>query len=187
MRIQWSPPSTQQWLKQPVRSLANFFRRKKPGSLQKFLCNKRRELRKKRFEPEGSEKYKEVNNNKKCTKKAKENWIEEQCNETEENLRKNNSKRAYQLLKDLTIVKQGKVTTVQDHWGKCLTEERWTEYCSELYNHKVNGDPSALNCPQDNYPILCKEMEAAVQSLEKGKSSGINNIPAELSKQVART
>ena len=27
------------------------------------LCNKRRELKKKRFEPEGSEKYKEVNNN----------------------------------------------------------------------------------------------------------------------------
>ena len=35
--IQWSPPSTQQWLKQPVRSLANIFRRKTPGSLQKFL------------------------------------------------------------------------------------------------------------------------------------------------------
>ena len=34
------------------------------------LCDKRRELRKKRFEPEGSEKYKEVNNNiKRCTKK----------------------------------------------------------------------------------------------------------------------
>ena len=40
------------------------------------LCYKRRELRKKRFEPEGSEKYKEVNNNiKRCMKKAKENWI----------------------------------------------------------------------------------------------------------------
>ena len=43
------------------------------------LCDKRRELRKKRFEPEGSEKYKEVNNNiKRCMKKAKENWIGEQ-------------------------------------------------------------------------------------------------------------
>ncbi|WP_419584635.1 hypothetical protein, partial [Thiolapillus sp.] len=51
------------------------------------------ELRKKRFEPEGSEKYKEVNNNiKRCMKKAKENWIGEQCSEIEENLRKNNSK-----------------------------------------------------------------------------------------------
>ena len=34
------------------------------------LCVKSRELRKKRFEPEGSEKYKEVNNNiKRCMKK----------------------------------------------------------------------------------------------------------------------
>ena len=40
------------------------------------LCNKRRELRKKSFEPEGAAKYKEVNNNiKRSMKKAKENWI----------------------------------------------------------------------------------------------------------------
>ena len=68
------------------------------------LCDKRRELKEKRFEPEGSEKYKEVNNNiKRCMKKAKDNWIGEQCSEIEENLRKNNSKRAYQLVKDLTL------------------------------------------------------------------------------------
>ena len=122
-------------------------------------------------------------------KKAKENWIGEQCSEIEENLKKNNSKRAYKLVKDLTTVKQGKVTTVQDRSGKCLTEEqqilnRWTEYCSELYNHKANGDPSVLNCTQtdteDDHPILRREVEAAVQSLKKGKSAGVNNIPAEL-------
>ena len=107
----------------------------KKKNLQKFLI-----CVTKRFEPEGAEKYKEVNNNiKRCMRKAKENWIGDQRSETEENLRKNNSKRAYQLVKDLTTVKQGKVTTVQDRSGKCLTEERqilnrWTEYCSELYN-----------------------------------------------------
>ena len=42
-------------------------------------------------------------------KKAKENWIREQCSEIEENLRKNNSKSAYQLVKGLTTVKQGKL------------------------------------------------------------------------------
>ena len=79
------------------------------------LCDKRRELRKKRFEPEGSEKYKEVNDNiYRCMKKAKQNWIGEKCSEIEENLRKNNSKTAYQLVKDLTTVKQGKATAVQD-------------------------------------------------------------------------
>ena len=89
------------------------------------LCDKRRELRKKRFEPGGSEKYKKVKNNiKRCTKKAKENWMGEQSSENEENLKKNNSKRAYHLVEDLTTVKQGKATTVQDRSGKCLTEER---------------------------------------------------------------
>ena len=76
-------------------------------------------------------------------KKAKENWIGEQRGEIEENLRKNDSKWVYQLVKDLITVKQGKATTVQDRSGKCLTEEReilnrWTEYCTELYNHKTN-------------------------------------------------
>ena len=81
------------------------------------LCDKRRKLRKKKFEPEGSEKYKDVNNSiKRCMKKTKENWIGEQCSEIKENLKKKNSKRAYQLVKDLTTVsvKQGKATTVQD-------------------------------------------------------------------------
>ena len=49
------------------------------------------------------------NNIRRCTKKAKENWTEEQCREIEENLRKNYSKRAYQLEKDLTTVTQGKL------------------------------------------------------------------------------
>ena len=104
------------------------------------------------------------------------------------NLRKN-SKMAYQLVEVLTTVKQGKATTVQDLSGKCLTGEReilnrWTEYCSALYNYKANGDPSLLNCPQtdteDVHPILRREAEAAEQSLKKGKSAGVDNIPAEL-------
>ena len=118
------------------------------------MCDKRRELRKKRFEPEGSEKYKEGNNNiKRCVKKAKENRLGEQCSEIEDSMRKNKSKRAYQLVKDLTTTKQEKAAVVQGRSGTCLTEERqmlnrWTEYCSELYNYKASGDPSALKCPQ---------------------------------------
>ena len=89
---------------------------------------------------------------------------------------------------DLTTVKQRKATTVQDRSGKCLTEERkilnrWTKYCSELFNYKANRDPSLLNCPQtnteDDHPILRSEVEAAVQSLKKGKSVGVENIPAD--------
>ena len=76
-------------------ALANIVRKKKKNWITAEildLCHKRRELKKRRFEPEGSEKYKEVNNNiKRCTKRAKEHWAGEQCSEIEENLRKNNS------------------------------------------------------------------------------------------------
>ena len=107
-------------------------------------------------------------NIKRCMKKAKENWMGEQCSLIEENLRKNNSKRTYQLVKDLTNVKQGKVATVQNRVEKRISEEReslnrWTEYCSELYNHKANADPSVLNCTEtdteDDHPILHRRLQ----------------------------
>ena len=159
-------------------SLANIIIRKKPWVTADILdlCDKRRKLKKKRFEPEGSGKFREVNNIKRCIKKAKENWIGEQCSEIEENLRKNKSKRAYQLMKNLTTVKRGKATTVQDHSGKRLTEEReilnrWTEYCNELNNHKANGDPSVLDCPQtdkeDDHPILHKKSGGCSTTIEE--------------------
>ena len=53
-----------------------------------------------------------------------------------------------------------------------------------MYKHKANKYPLVLDCPQtdteDDHPNLRKEVEAAVQSLKKGKSAGVDNIPAEL-------
>ena len=85
--------------------------------------------------------------------------------------------------------KQGKPTIIQDKSGKCLTEEneilnRWTEYCSDLYNYETDGDPIVLDCPQildeEHHPILREEVEAAVKALKMGKSAGVDNIPAKL-------
>ena len=100
------------------------------------MCDQRRELRKKRFEPEGIEKYKEVNSNiNRCMKRAKEIRIEQQCSETEENLRKNNNKRAYQLVKELTTVKQGKATTIQDRSEKKKKRKK------KPHRRKTNTEP----------------------------------------------
>ena len=154
------------------------------------LCDKRRELKQKKNEESGKIKYKTVDKQINYEmKKAKDNWIEKQCSEIEENLKRNNSKMAYSIVKDLTTPKQGRCSAIQNKAGKCLTEEqeileRWTEYCSDLYNYKTNGNPEVLNVPPasnvDKYPILRDEVEQAVKSLKHGKSAGVDNIPSEL-------
>ena len=55
-----------------MRSLANIVRKKNWVTAQiLYMCDERRELRKKRFDSDGSEKYKEVDDNiKRCMKKA---------------------------------------------------------------------------------------------------------------------
>ena len=165
---------------------------KKPWVTSDILdaCDERRALKNRRFEPEGAVRYKDAKCKvKKMMKEAKEKWIDECCGDIENSLTRNNSKKAYQLVKDLTKEKHAKVTTVKDKSGKCLTEEpdilnRWTEYCCELYNHNSEGDPAVLDSPDtasdDPFPILKEEVEVAVKSLKKGKAPGIDNIPAEL-------
>ena len=94
-------------------------------------------------------------------KKAKENWTGEQCGETEENLRTNNSERAYQLVKDLTTCEtrgsyyyprllrkmpHGRTgdTTPMDKialWG-VLSQDQWRSICTELSPHRHRGRPA---------------------------------------------
>ena len=103
---------------------------------------------------EGAKLYREANQQvKKDMRKAKETLIEEQCQGIAENLQKHNSVNAYQIVKG-------------------------------LYTHTTAGDPKVLNAPppinNDSYPILREDVEAAVKSLKKGKSAGVDNIPLEL-------
>ena len=167
-------------------------RKRKPWITPEILdlCDHRRDLKKKRGEPEGSKDYREIKRKIRTEMKtAKETWIQGQRLEVEACLRKNNSKKVYQLVKDLTTQKQGKSTTIQDKSGKCLTEEneilnRQTEYCSNLYNYETEKDLIVLHCrhipDEEHHPSLREEMEAAVKRLKIGKSAGVDNISAEL-------
>ena len=83
---------------------------------------------------------------------------------------------------------QGRSTTIQDK-SVIKSEEqeilsRWIEYCLELYNYESYGDNTGLDCSQhpeeDLQPILREEVEITVIPLKKGKSAGVDNIPAEL-------
>ena len=87
------------------------------------------------------------------------------------------------------MIKQSKVTNIQDKYGKCLTEgedkaKRWTEYCSVLYTFQNKGDPNVLICQEPKeegeFPILRQEVESAIKTLKCGKAAGVDNVPAEL-------
>ena len=122
-------------------------RNRKPWVTPESLdhCDQRRDLKKKRGEPEGAKDYREIKRKIRTEMKmAKETWIQGQCHAVEACLRKNDSKKAYQLVKDLTTEKQSKSTTVRDMPEKCLTEEngilnRWTEYCSCFATMRLRG------------------------------------------------
>ena len=148
------------------------------------LCDERRDLKKRRYEEEGAKEYRKANKRvQKALKKAKEDWIDNQCKEIYACLNKSNSKKAYQLVKDLTSENQGRSTTIQDKSGKCLTEEqeilsRWTEYCSELFNNESYGDNTVLGGSQhpEEELQLHEEVEIAVAALKKGKSVGVYKL-----------
>ena len=157
-------------------------RRKKPWVTKDVLdpCDERRYFKKKRYEAEGAKNTgKQTGGFRKVVKKAKEDWIDAQCEEIKTCLNKNKSKRAYQLVKDLTSEKQGRSSTIKDKSAKCLTEEqeilsRWPEYFPELHNYESCGDNAVLDCsqpPENLQPILREEVKIAVASLKKGRSA----------------
>ena len=56
-----------------------------------------------------------------------------------------NSKEAYNTLKALTKTQQHKSAVIEDSSGNILTKNtavlnRWTEYCSGLYNYELHPD-----------------------------------------------
>ena len=97
----------------------------------------------------------------------------------------NAGKRAYQLVKDLNLEKQGRSSAIQDRSAKCLTEEQ------EILRR---GQNIAQNCTTMGVVVtlqfrtavstrnkICdRSLHVEIASLKKAKSAGVDNIPAEL-------
>jgi len=146
------------------------------------LCNERRRLRKSKHVDDATlEAYRTAHREvKKKMKEAKEEWIEQQCNEIDKGM-KNNSKKAYKTLKALTKSNKSRTTAIENKNGKLLTDknaiiERWSEYCQELYNHPIQPDARILKKqqkpPEEKLPILREKVEAAIKTLKSGKHLG---------------
>ena len=56
------------------------------------------------------------------------------------------------------------------------------KYCSESYSHESCNDNAVLDCShsqdEELQPILCEDVEIAVIALKRGRSAGVDNIPA---------
>lgn len=119
-------------------------------------CETRREQKKHNFEnDEEVMKYRKVNKEtKKEITKVRNNEIQDQIIDIENNLAKNNTRKAYLLAKPLTTTKQPRININQDKNGKLLPDEkaateRWTEYNSNLYNHEAEVDENIVKEPTD--------------------------------------
>ncbi|GFO03182.1 hypothetical protein PoB_002968700 [Plakobranchus ocellatus] len=87
------------------------------------LCDKRRELKKKKSEEEGAKQYWKANQEIRARmREAVEKRVEHQCEEVDSTISRNNSKRAYQLVRDLTDAKKARISTNEDKTGKRYTE-----------------------------------------------------------------
>ena len=95
--------------------------------------------------------------------------------------------------KTLTKSQQHKSAVIEDSNGKTLMESkavlnRWTEYCSDLFNYELHPDTSLLQSNHsptqqaENLSVLREEVEEAVRNLKAGKSPALDSSPSELLK-----
>ncbi len=110
-------------------------------------------------------------------KQAKQQWIEGECNRTEQSFRTNNTKEAFRTVKQLTNQKSTRSSRIEDKDGNLLTQKddianRWHEYCSDLYNYQISAEVEALqelkehtSSNSDEDPEIGEdEIEAAIRS-----------------------
>ena len=82
---------------------------------------------------------------------------------------------------------------IENSNGEVLTDKvdiinRWTEYCSSLYNFNLQTNSKLTTKTErqmwneESLPVIKSEVEAAINNLKPGKSPGLDNVPAELLK-----
>ena len=120
---------------------------------------------------------------KKCNE-AKEKWINEQCQEIEQN-KHLDSKYMHSKIKEVSG-KQSCTSTncIKSKDGTVLMDKedvlnRWSEYIGELFKDN-RGERPAIKKNTDGPPILKAEVEAAIRKMKRGKATGPDGIPIEI-------
>ena len=103
-------------------------------------------------------------------RKAKENWFNQKCTDIGNCLIRNNTKKAYHIVNDLTKQKDKIDVNINDKDGKCITDKsdvmkRWTEYCSVLYTHNSEGDITVLSVNEHPTKRICISLKVKLNQL----------------------
>jgi len=116
--------------------------------------------------------------------KAKERWINSQCQKIENN-RYTDTKCMHQRIKEVTGQKSTpKSGCIKSKTGDILMDKadilkRWSEYIEELF-HDTRGPPPAIENIVEGPTILKEEVEHALSKMKLGKATGPDRIPAEV-------
>ena len=151
-----------------------------------LLMEERREYKNK-----DSSRYKEIN--KKITrliKEAKENWMEERCEELEELQNKHDLFNMHKKIREVTgnknkIHQQGILVTNSNK--QTIDPEEietiWTRYIEELFDDD-RTEPDPIRVDQEDQPmaILLSEVKHAIKLLKTSKAPGEDNIYTEMLK-----
>ncbi|CAF1359303.1 unnamed protein product [Rotaria magnacalcarata] len=129
---------------------------------------------------------------KRSARQDKGHWIQDQCEQAEKGVNIENTREAYGLTKMLRKEFLRRLNVIRNQEGTVLKtnddiKRRWTQYCSSLYKDPGGGDgmvkeledigPPGNEDPQD---ILYSEVQAAINSLKRNKSSGSDGVTAEM-------
>ncbi|XP_063584691.1 uncharacterized protein LOC134762248 [Penaeus indicus] len=122
-------------------------------------------------------------------RKDKEKFIEQQSLKIEKNAVNNSTKELYQGIKNLTKSFKPSADTIKSEDGTVLCDgdeikERWKEYCNKLYEKNDNLPPIHLDLTvsEPELPPLIDEVKEGIKDLKNDKSSGTDEITAELIK-----
>ncbi|KAI5695434.1 hypothetical protein M8J75_016624 [Diaphorina citri] len=123
-------------------------------------------------------------------KKAKENWLQNLCEEIEFLLGNGKLEKAYNLIKKYFGKRRMMGNSIEDENKKLLVDDneivnRWKTYIEKLYRDEDElNDLDEENEDTSGTEITKEEFEWALNSLKPKKACGIDQLPAELIKAL---
>ena len=138
-----------------------------------------------RYKNNDKERYNEINKEiKDDCRKAKENYINSQCNEIDKMGKQFRLREMHNKIKLVTsrIKRKNECRCIEDKSGKILFDsmqivERWKEYIEDLYEDERDLAPYFATSTGEK--ILKEEVEHVIKMMKNGKATGSDEIPIE--------